>query len=222
MRDIVRLELDRPAAFDKGLAAAKAGKAQEAVDALKPLVDRLAGLPSPWVMDAMMRLGEAYLEMKDIATATAIFEKMKRLYPNSPQLAAVDVKNARVLFSLKKYDDAIKAVQGYLDPQLKKDFLPSDQETTVAEALVLLGDCLLVKEKPYEAMDCYLKVVTLYDYDDAREAEARFKTAQVLEQTGNWKRAKEEYEDLLKQSPDSAYVNSAKKRIEEINKAHKE
>jgi hypothetical protein len=54
MRDIVRLELDRPAAFDKGLAAAKAGKAQEAVDALKPLVDRLAGLPSPWVMDAMM------------------------------------------------------------------------------------------------------------------------------------------------------------------------
>jgi tetratricopeptide (TPR) repeat protein len=71
-------------------------------------------------------------------------------------------------------------------------------------------------------MDCYLKVMTLYDYDDAREAEARFKAAKVLEQTGNWKRAREEYEDLLKEAPDSPFAAPAKQRIAEITKAHKE
>ena len=222
LRDIVRIEVERPAAYDNGLAALKAGKAQEAVAVLKPLVARMAGLPSPWVMDAVLRLGDAYLEMKDTASAAATFDKLKQLYPNSPQVQAVDVKNARVLFSLKKYDEVIKLINGYLNPQLKKDFLPPDQETTVAEALVLLGDCLLAKEKPYEALDCYLQVVTLYDYDDAREAEARFKAGKVLEQTGNWKRAREEYEDLVKEAPDSPYTADAKKRIAEITKAHKE
>ncbi len=221
-RDIVRVEVERPAAYESGLAALKAGKPQETVESLKPLVDRMAGLPAPWVIDAILRLGDAYLDMKDTASASMTFDKLKQLYPNSPQVQAVDVKNARVLFSLKKYDEVIKVIKGYLDPQLKKDFLPPDQETTMAEALVLMGDCLLAKEKPYEALDCYLKVVTLYDYDDAREAEARFKAGKVLEQTGNWKRAREEYEDLLKETPDSRYVADAKNRIAEINKAHKE
>jgi len=222
MRDIVRVELDRPAAYDKGLAALKAGKPQEAVAALKPLVDRLAGLPSPLVMDAVLRLGDAYLEMKDTKLAAAMFDKLKQLYPNSPQVHAVDVKNARVLFSVKKYDDVIKVINNYLDPELKKDFLTADQETTVAEALVLLGDCLLAKDKTYEALDCYMKVVTLYDFDDDRATEAHFKAAGVLEKTGNWKRAKEEYEDLVKESPDSPRAAEARKRIAEITKAHKE
>jgi len=222
MRDLVRVDLERPTAYDNALTALKTGKPQEAATALKQLVDRLAGLPSAWVIDAMLRLGDAYLEMKDTTAAAAAFERLKQLYPASAQAQVVDVKNARVLFSLKKYDDVMKVVNTYLEPQLKKDFLTPDQETAVAEALVLLGDCLLVKEKTYEALDCYLKVVTLYDYDDAREIEARFKTGKVLEQTGNWKRAREEYEDLIKAAPDSPYVAEAKKRVAEIAKAHKE
>jgi len=222
LRDILKVELDRPAAYDQALAALKAGKPQEALTALKPLVDRLAGLPSPLVADAVLRLGEAYLELKDTKAATTMFEKLKQLYPNSPQVEAVDVKNARVLFATKQYDEAIKVITSYLEPQLKKDFLTPIQEALVAEALVLLGDCLLTQNKLFEAMDAYLKVVTLYDFDDARAAEARFKTAKVLEQTGNAKRAKEEYEDLLKEAPDSPYTADAKKRIEELSKTLKQ
>ena len=222
VRDVVRAEVAKPAAYATGLAALKAGKPQEAVDALKPLAPKYAGLPVPWAVDVLLRLGDAYLALKDTVSAQATFETVKRLYANNPVALAVDVKAARVLFSQKKYDETLKAVNAYLDPQLKKDYLTPLEETAVAEALVLKGDCLLVKEKPYEALDCYLKVVTLYDYDDVREAEARFKTAQVLEKTGNWKRAKEEYEDLLKEVSDSPYTAAAKKQIAAINQAHAE
>lgn len=220
LKDILRAEVALPAAYEKALAALKAGKAQETVAALKPIVERLAGLPVPWVVEAILRLGDAYLELKDTKMAAATFERLKQLYPNWPQAQAVDVKNARVLLALKKHDEALKIIKPFLDAQLKKDFLPAEQETIVAEALVIQGDCLLAMDKPYEALDSYLLVVTLYDYDDARAVEARFKAAKVLEQTGNWKRAKEEYEDLLKESPDSPYASEAKKRIAEITKAN--
>ncbi|MBM3860754.1 MAG: tetratricopeptide repeat protein [Verrucomicrobia bacterium] len=220
LRDIIRVEVDPPPSYEKGLEALKTGKPQEAIAALKPLVDRMVGLPVPWVIDSLLRLGDAYLELKDTKTAAATFDRLKQLYPNSPQVLAVDVKNAHVLFAQKKYDDVMKVIAAYLEPQLKKDFLPPDQETIVAEALLLRGDCLLVMNKPLEAMDSYFLVVTLYDFDDARAAQARFKGAKVLEQTGNWKRAKEEYEDLLKDAPDSSYAGEAKKRIAEIVKAN--
>lgn len=221
-RDLLRVEVAAPDAYEKGVAAIKAGKFSDAISLLKPLADRFAGLPVVWAMDTLLRLGEAHLDQKDVASAQTAFDMLKKLYPNTPQAQAVDVKNARVLLSLKKYDEAITALKAYLDPQLKKDFLPADQETAVAEALVLMGDVLLGKDKPYEAIDSYLKVVTLYDYDDVREAEARFKTAQVLEKVGNWKRAKECYSDLLSEAPDSVYVGRAKQQIEAITKAHPE
>ncbi|MCX7886388.1 MAG: tetratricopeptide repeat protein [Verrucomicrobiae bacterium] len=220
IRDILRIELERPAAYDQAVAALRTGKPQDAVAALKPVVDRYAGLPVPWLVEAFLRLGDAYLDLKDTKSAAATFDRLKQLYPSWPQVQAVDVKNARVLLNLQKYDEALKVIKSYLEPQLKKDFLPADQEVIVAEALVIQGDCLLAMQKPYEAMDSYLLVVTLFDYDDARAAEARFKVAQILEQTGNPKRAREEYEDLVKEAPDSPFAAEAKKRIAELAKAN--
>jgi tetratricopeptide (TPR) repeat protein len=222
VRDIVRAEVKKPDAYTAGVAALKAGKAQDAVQALKPIAAKFAGLPAPWALDVMLQLGDAQLQLQDTTAAQATFEAIKKAYPNYPAAAAADVKIASVLFAQKKYDDTLAAVRAYLDPQLKKDFLTPAEEIAVAQALVLMGDCLLLKDKQYEALDCYLKVVTLYDYDDAREGEARFKVGQVLEKTGNWKRARESYEDLLKATPGSSYVDAAKKQIEAINQAHKE
>ena len=222
IRDMLRADVKRPVAYEAGVAALKSGKAPEAIQSLKPVADKFAGLPVPWALDAMLQLGDAHLQMQDAAAAQAVFERVKKAYPNYPAALAADVKIASVLFTQKKYDDTLAAVRAYLDPQLKKDFLTPVEETAVAQALVLMGDCLLLKDKQYEALDCYLKVLTLYDYDDAREGEARFKAGQVLEKTGNWKRARESYEDLLKETPGSSYVAAAKKQIETINQAHKE
>ena len=221
-RDITRIEIPVPAGYTNGLAALKEGKMKEAVEAFKPLADRFAGLPVSWAVNTLVRLGDAYLALKDVTAAQTVFDMIKKLYPNSSQAQALNVKTARLLFTKQNYDEAVTAINAYLVPQLKKDYLSPDQETAVAEALVLLGDCQVATDKPYEALDNYLRVVTLYDYDDMREAEARFKAAQLLEKFGNWKRAKQSYEDLLKEIPDSPYTAAAKEQIEAISKAHKE
>ncbi len=218
--DVVKLDVAIPTEYEAGVAALKAGKTAEAVTAFKAVVDRMGGLPAGWAVDSVLRLGDAYLAQKDMASAEAVFERMKKMYPGSVQ--ALEVKKARLLVANKKYDEAMQIVQGYLDLQLKKDYLPVEQEVVVADALVLLGDCLQAKGKPYPALDSYLKVVTLYDYDDMREAEARFKAAQIIEQQGNWKRAKESYDELVKVIPDSQYVVEARQRSKSIAEAHPE
>src|ERR1043166_4383612 len=81
--DIVRVDAEKPAGLDPALAAAKAGKFQEAVNGLKPAVDRYAGLPIPWVQDALMRLGDAYIAVKDFCAAKRTFDAIKKLYPTS-------------------------------------------------------------------------------------------------------------------------------------------
>jgi TolA-binding protein len=220
--DVVRVDVLEPSDYQVGLAALKAGKTADAVSVLKPLMARFAGLPATWVINSMVHLGDAYLEQKEFAGAESIFDQMKKVYPNASQTQALPLKKARILIGNKKYDEAMKMVDAYLDVQLKKEYLPVELEAGVAEALVLKGDCLLAAGKAYPALDSYLKVVTLYNYDDLREAEARFKAAKILEQEKNWKRARESYDDLVKAMPDSRYVAEAKQRSKAIAEAHPE
>ena len=220
--DILRVDAEKPAGLDAVLAATKTGEFQEAVIGLKPVVDRYAGLPISWVQESLVRLGEAYIGIKDFATAKRMFDTLKKLYPTSPQAQGLDVKYARVLVEQKDYTQAIDALQSFLGPMLKRDYLTDEQEAAVSEALLLLGDCQQATHASESALDNYLRVVTLFGLDPDRAAEAKYKAAKIFEQIGNWKRAKDNYEDLLKDAPNVAFAGDAKQRVAELTKAHPE
>jgi tetratricopeptide (TPR) repeat protein len=220
--DIVSTTIDKPVALDAAVAAAKAQNFQEAVTGLKPIIDHYAGLRLPWVEEAMLRLGDAYIGLKDFASAKRIFDSFKSLYPASPQTAGLDVKYARVLSEQKDYAKALEALNSFLELMLKRDFLTDEQETAVAEALVLRGDCLAATTKRDAALDDYLKVVTLFDYDADRAAEAKYKAARLFEDLGNWKRARDSYDEMLKEGPPVALADEIKRRLADITKAHPE
>ena len=211
--DIVKVEAAKPAAFDTASAAFKAGKFQDAVAGFRSVAERYAGLNTPWAEESLVKLGEACIGVKNYAEAKKAFDSFKTLYPKSPLAAGMDVKYARVLLEQKDTGKAAESLQSFLAPMLKKDFLSDEQELAVAEALVLLGDCQAADGKPQDALDHYLKVVALYDLDAERAAEAKYKAGKVFEQIGNWKRAKDSYEELLKDSPSFAHADDVKKRL---------
>ena len=173
--DIVRVEAPKPATFDTASAAFKAGKFQEAAAGFKAVTDRYAGLNTPWAEEALVRLGEANIGAKNFTEAKRAFDTFKTLYPNSSLAAGMDVKYARVLLEQKDVARATESLEGFLGPFLKRPFLTDDQEVAVAEALVLLGDCRLAAGQLDDALDNYLMVVTLYDSDAERTAEAASK-----------------------------------------------
>ena len=220
--DVTSIEINKPATFDSGLDALKSQNFQVAVDDLKPLTDRYAGLSLPWVQQSLLRLGEAYLGLKNFAAAKGAFDTFKRLYSSSTEAKGLDVKYARVLLDQKDYAKAADILQSFVDPLVKKDFLSDDEEIAVAEAFTLLGDCQLATGKPEAALDDYLKVVALFNMDADRAAEAKYKAAKVFEQLGNWKRAKGSYEELLKDTPTFAYAEDAQQRLTALTRAHPE
>jgi len=213
LADIVRAEVTKPEAVEKSQTAFRAGKLQDALAGYKGLVERYGGLPLPWAEESVVKLGDVQIALKDYPGAKRTFDSFKTLYPKSPYVAVLDGKYAKILVEQNQPDKALPLIQAVIDPLLKKEFLTEEQETGVAEGLILLGDCLIAAGKPDEALDNYLKVVTLFDVNDDRTAEAKYKAGKILEQNKNWRRAKQIYEELLRDYPTLAFADDLKKRL---------
>jgi tetratricopeptide (TPR) repeat protein len=220
--DIIKVTVPPPAAIETANAAIRAGKQQEVIAILQPLVKRFLGLKADWVPQAMLDLGEAYLALKDFPNTKRIFDEIKRVYPDAPQMRVSDVKYAKVLFHQNEFDRAAASVQSFIDAMLKKSHYNIEEETALGEGYVLLGDCQLAKNKPKEALDCYLRVVAIFDIEPSVAAEAKFKAAKVFEQLGNWKRAKGAYTELKTEATTDTLRADAEKQLAAINQAHPE
>ena len=103
---------------------------------------------------------------------------------------------------------------------LKKESLPDDQEAVIAEALIVQGDCQRASNKLEDALDSYLLAVTVFNIDGDRSAQAKFNAGQVFEQMGKWDRARGSYEELQAEAQGSDVAATAKRRLEDLNKAH--
>jgi outer membrane protein assembly factor BamD (BamD/ComL family) len=220
--DIVQIEIAKPATLESVPKLLQGGSFQDAVTVLKPIVDRYAGLDVAWVQEAVLQLGNAYLGANDFPSARATFDQFARLYPQAQQTAGLEVRYARVLFEEKDYTKASEQLHNFLTSLLKREFLTDAQENAVSEGLALQGDCQRAQNQPAQALDSYLAVVTMFDVNADRAAEARYKAGQTFEELKNWNRAKDTYGDLLKETPGVAFAPEAQKRLAALTKDHPE
>jgi tetratricopeptide (TPR) repeat protein len=220
--DVVRVELAKTDAADKAEAAFRAGKLQDAMAGYKAILDRYGWLPVTWVEESYVKLGEIQIALKDPTAAKRTFDAFKAAYPKSTLGPLLDIKYARILLESREADKAVQLVEKTIEPLLKKDALTDDQERAMAEGAMIVGDVQAATGKADDALDQYLKVVTLYDVDNDLTAQARLKAGKIFETAGKWKRAKQTYDDILRETPDVALAGEAKKRFDEISKAHPE
>lgn len=221
-KDIIRLDVSETAEYKAGLTALKARDFNTAVSNLRPIVERIGGLPLLWVANAAVRLGDAYVGAKDFPAALRAYEEFKRLYPELPQAQNLDVKVARIRCAQKDWAKALEVAEPLVASLTKKDFLTPAEEGFVAEGLISVGDAQLATGKRDTALEAYLKVVALFDLDPDLTAEAQFKAGGLFSDKGNWKRAKESYAELLARAPNSAWASEAKQRLAAIAQAHPE
>jgi tetratricopeptide (TPR) repeat protein len=221
-RDIVRFEVLEPKEIKDGRAAARVGNAQEAVRNLQPTVERLAGLPVAWVADAMMLLTDASIRTKDYGLAKKTLAQLQEEYPNWLSSGAAEVRLARIQCEQKQYGTAMGAVKGVITELLKKDYLNATEEQTIAEAYLVLGDSQIGGNEKEAALDSYLRVVTLFDFDAVRAGQAHFKAARLYDDADNWKRAQTGYREALERAPSASWAEEAKTRLAAIGKAHPE
>ena len=139
---------------------------------LEPQVKLFAGLPVPWVVDAMAQLGDAYTQVGQNSQAMDIYTKIGALYPGSAYVNVANASKAQMALDANKVDDALKIVQPIVD-EANKNIAPSPTDgATYAKAFLVYGKVLLAQKKPQLALEAFLTVKTMFYQNPALVAEA--------------------------------------------------
>ena len=134
----------------------------------------------------------------------------------APQTATATPPNPRVLFQ-QAYGDytsgnytlAVQGFQAYLD-----SFPKSAQ---AHEAQLYLAESLALDKKDMEAVAAYDRVIANYP-DSPSVPQAYYKRGMSYERLGEAARARESYEAVIKQFPESGQATLAKQRLDGLNR----
>ena len=172
---LARVAMTAPAAFATGIAAYQAGNWDKAVADLKPLADQFRGLPVDWAQQATGMLGDIYLEKKDLAKAEAAYNDYRRFYPgDAAGQLRLGVGQARIAFAKNQAAQAKQQLQGITQAALKNPALVTRQDGAVyGQAFYLLGQIQEQEHGYQDALQNYLRTVTLFYQDNAVAAHAQ-------------------------------------------------
>ena len=162
--DIKTINLPIPAAVTTAEAPGVAPA--DVITALDPVVKSLAGVPVPWVVDAMAHLADAYTAQGQGDQAAAIYNQILQLYPGSTYTYVARAGKAAMSLKAGKIDEALAAVQPIVD-QANKNIAPSPTDGALyANAFLVYGQALEAQKKFQQALEAYLTVKTMF-YQDA-------------------------------------------------------
>ncbi len=214
--NLASVEIPRPAALDQGIAHLTDGKFGEAATVFRSLIDRYTMTRIPgltWMTEAILGYGDALLGENKIDQAQRVYEAFEKNFGAAKEIA---VKKAKIHVVQKNYDTARPILEEFVQPLLKVEWLTSAQESLLAEALLLLGDCQRAKSQWNEALDSYLLVVALFDSDANRALEARFKAGEMFAKLNNKARAIGCFEDVIRDAPESGLAAQARQQLAKL------
>jgi hypothetical protein len=179
MANIARVELaERPAAAE-GIAAAAEERYAEAVEKLRPLVDKFLGLDAPWVPQAASVLADALAQTGKTFESEKLAEAILKAYPNSVFRFQGMIAKASSLIAAKQLDQAMAVLD-----EVEKAFPPSaapDRRTLqiLSNLYFSKGQIYKAKGDKARAFESFLTVAALY-YEPAKRAAQALAEAEAL------------------------------------------
>ncbi len=184
LSQVTSVSMATPSSVARGLDLQETGKAAEALAVLKPVVDQFGGLPLDWAQWATASIGDLYLSLDKTAEAAAAYAKFKQLYPAAGLSLQADVGMARVAAANNKFDDARAALTPILASALTKPDLTKAESAAFGQAYFTLGNIAEKENKPAEALEDYLRTVTIFYADRAITARAQERADTLRKNSG--------------------------------------
>ena len=198
------------AAFYLALSHLQRQKAEPALELLKPLVAAKADpamKTKDWFPRVFILLAEIQWQQKNYAESIATVADFRAWDAKSKLLYQADEVLGRAYKSQGKFDEARAAFKQAIDD-------PNGTRTeTAAKAQLMLAETYYFQKDYKTALENYLRVYLLYKYP-AWQAPALFQAGACDEQLGEWAKAVADYESLLKEFPQTQWVEDAKPRLE--------
>lgn len=168
--NILRVELAERPEFVAGIKAMEQQNFAEAIENLKPLVDKFLGIEVEWVAEAAGALAEALAQAGKTYDSEQLSDRIIAAYPNSPFRFRGMISKAYTLVVRERYDEAIKLLNEVVEA-VKPGPAPDARTMDILSYLhFVLGQAFEKKGENAKALESYLKVVTLY-YLPAKRAQ---------------------------------------------------
>ncbi|WP_419190371.1 tetratricopeptide repeat protein [Saltatorellus ferox] len=152
---------------------------------------------------ALFRLGLAEGQLENWGASADALGNLVSRYPEFPSLVEAELWRGR---ALSRRGDRRAARQSL------SRVIESDEGVLAAQARIETGRILEEESDLEGALSEYLKVAVLYGHAEEC-AEALVRAGDVLERSGEKKRAAERYEEVVKDYPDTRYAKEARKRL---------
>lgn len=166
------VRMNPPAELGLAVAAYQAKDFPKALAMMKGVVDKFKGLPIPWAQQATSLLGELYIQTNDLAKAEATFKDFKRLYPTGGSLQS-EVGLSRLAVAKKDYETARQKLAPITEAALKEPIVTPANAMAYSQAFLVSGEVKEAEGKFSEALEDYLRTVTLFYHDRTAVASAQ-------------------------------------------------
>lgn len=183
---------EKPAEFDRAVAALRAGQVEQAVPVLERIAQQNRRLG--WDDEANTALGRAFLRGQDPQRAAAALEKISEPFLSRRP----DVRVAL-------WDALIGAGRGAVVEPLLDEAIRGGDRALAAQAQIRRGDLKMSRRQVEEAAMDYLRTVILFESQRAAQPEALFKAGTALRELRD-PRAARLFETLSKEYADSEFA----------------
>lgn len=161
-QDILAVEMPAPPSFQSARESFVQGQFKKVLELLGDSMESYAGLPVPWVAEALFMAAESHLQLNQGKAAAEILQKMERHYRDTPFQDRATLAKARLAMEEKRNGDARDLLKPILDKADAALDLPPEQAPICAGALWLSGQLFEKEGKLNEALESYLRVTSFF------------------------------------------------------------
>jgi hypothetical protein len=134
------------------------------------IVTKFKGLPTDWAQHATGLAADLALQKRDIVKAELAYADFNKLYPGTIQ---GKVGTAAIAAAKKNFDTARELIAPILEDALKVKDVPAANRYAYSRAFFVSGQVKEADGKLSEALEDYLRTVTIYYHDVAAVAAAK-------------------------------------------------
>jgi hypothetical protein len=156
-------------AAQQALAAGDKAKAAQLATAISA---KFKGLPTDWARAALLMAAGAAIDSGDHGKAEAIAKEFEALYPGTGGLLA-KVLQARIAVAKKDYLSAKDALIPVVEEALKAKSAPRENAFAYSQAFLAMGQVAEADGKLQDALENYLRTVTIFFHDTSARAAAQ-------------------------------------------------
>lgn len=190
-------------------------EARQQLDQLMKRAETIKEQPPGWVPRTYVLSAELARREKKYDLVRQALQSVQKRFPESDELAQLEVLAGRTYIAEAKFDDALKMFKSVLNRTGSKKNLAA------AQSQFYIAETALMKKEYSQAVKEYVRMAILFPGFPDLQSAAMYQAGQCDEVLGNNEQAIKSYEELISTFPNSEFVAKANERISKLKSAGK-